>query len=113
MILEYLKAHNHIGKENAVRQSDIFHELGLDRRLIRAEIEAINNDPSSRTFINFCNEGVYIVATSGEVRNMRARLVRSIERNVARLKKCDIILSTTRQLDFEDLWDEDERSIWK
>jgi hypothetical protein len=44
---------------------------------------------------------------------MRARAVRAIERNVSRLKKCDIILSTTRQLDFEELWDEDERNIWR
>jgi hypothetical protein len=113
MILEYLKAHNHVGKENAVKQSILKDDLGMDRRVIRAEIETINNDQSSRTFINFCNDGIYIVATSGEVKNMRARAVRAIERNVSRLKKCDIILSTTRQLDFEELWDEDERNIWR
>ncbi len=112
MILEYLKAHNHIGKSNAIKQKVLQDDLGFDRRVIRAEIEKINNDPKTNVLINFCNDGIYIVKTVDEIRNLKARAVRAIERNVQRFKKCDIILASARQLDFEDLWDEDERTLW-
>lgn len=112
MILEYLKAHNHIGKANAVKQKLLQDDLGIDRRYIRAEIEKINNDERTNVLINFCNDGIYIVKTVDEIRNLKSRAVRAIERNVKRFKKCDMILATNRQLDFEDLWDEDERNLW-
>lgn len=113
MILDYLKAHNHFGKANAIKQKVLQDDLGIDRRAIRAEIEKINSNMTTRLMVNFCNDGIYIVSTSDEIRNLKARAVRAIERNVQRFKKCDMILATQQQLDFEELWDEDEKEILK
>jgi hypothetical protein len=111
MIIDYLKAHNHYGKQNAVKQSILKDELGISKRQIRAEIESYNSNPNNEHIVSFCNEGIFIVSSRQEFRTLRARAKRAVERNVNIMKRCDIMLATTGQLQIEDLWDEDEREI--
>ena len=113
MIINYLKDHNHFGKENAVKQSVLQDAFGITKRQIRAEIEAFNSNPNNNHIVSFCNDGIFIVSSRQEFRTLRARAKRAVERNVNIMKRCDIMLATAGQLQIEDLWDEDERDIWK
>ncbi len=108
MVLEYLRSNEHVGAENAVKQRTIIQDTGLDRREIRREIEQINANIKSPNMISFNNEGIYLVNSVAEYRTLRARAIRAIKRNVKRIKKCDMMLNDRVQLDFEELWDEDE-----
>jgi hypothetical protein len=113
MIINYLKDHNHFGKENSVKQSVLQDAFGITKRQIRAEIEAFNSNPNNNHIVSFCNDGIFIVSSRQEFRTLRARAKRAVERNVNIMKRCDIMLATAGQLQIEDLWDEDERDIWK
>ena len=112
MIIEYLKIHHHYGKENAVKQSVLQEELGITKRQIRAEIEHNNQHRPANDLVSFNNDGIYLVASRDEYLTLRARAKRAIERNVNIMKRCDIMLATTGQLQIEELWDEDEARLW-
>jgi len=111
MIANYLIDHKHFGKHNAVKQSVLQDAFGISKRQIRAEIEAFNGNPKNQHIVSFCNDGIFIVSSREEFRTLKARAKRAVERNVNIMKKCDMILSTTHQLQIEDLWDEDEMEI--
>lgn len=108
MVLNYLRTNGHVGATNAVKQSTIIHDTGLDRRAIRREIEQVNANIKSPNMISFNNDGIYLVNSVQEYKTLRNRAIRAIKRNVARIKKCDMMLMDQTQLDFELLWDEDE-----
>lgn len=109
MVKDYLLENGHVGLSNAVKQSRIIHDTGLDRREVRKQIESVNADIKTTYMISFNNDGVFIVDSIEEIKTARKRAVRAILRNVQRIKKCDMILNDKTQLDFEDLWDEDEK----
>lgn len=109
MLLNYLYSRGAVGKNYAVKRSEIIQAIGLTKREIRAETERINNDTKQDAIVSFCNNGIYIVSSPDEIKTMRNRSIRAIKRSVKRIKKCDRLLLDRTQLDFEQLWDEDER----
>lgn len=103
----YLRTKGHIGKHNAVRQNDLREESGLNRREMRADIEKTNGDLKSQTMISYSNDGIYIVDSPEELRIIRNRAIRAIERNSQRVKKTDTLLKEVTQLSFDIEWDND------
>lgn len=102
----YLRAKGHKGKENAVKQKVLQEEVGLTRREMRADVEKVNGDQKSKTLISFNNNGIYIVESQEEIRTMKNRAIRAIQRNSDRVKKADILLNEVTQLSFAIEWDD-------
>ena len=109
MLLNYLYSRGAVGKNYAVKRREVVQATGLTKREIRAETERINNDTMQDAIVSFCNKGLYIVSNPDEIKTMRNRSIRAIKRSVKRIKKCDRLLLDHTQLDFESLWDEDEK----
>ena len=107
LVRAYLKANGHTGEHNAVKQSVIQKDLGLTRREIRKQIESINNSIEIKDMISFSNNGVYIVNSQQELQQIRARALRAVQRNQARINKANILLKEEEQLTFGFEWDND------
>ena len=109
MVLNYLLSRGAVGKNNAVKRREVIEATGLTKREIRAETEFVNGDAKSDHIVSFCNNGLYVVSNPDEIKTMRNRSIRAIKRSVKRIKNCDRLLLDHTQLDFESLWDEDEK----
>lgn len=104
----YLRAHGHRGKANAVKQSEIFLNTGIDKREIRQQVEDINGDRTIKDMVSFGNGGIFLVETNEELRTLRARAKRALERNKVRMEKADMLLAEKFQMAFAFDWDDDE-----
>lgn len=104
----YLRANGHRGKENAVLQSEIFLNTGIDKREMRQQIEDINGDLNIKDMVSFGNTGIYLVETNEELRAIRARAKRALERNKKRMQKAEMLLAEKFQMSFAFDWDDDQ-----
>lgn len=69
--------YNHIGKENAIRMSELALECGLNERQVRAEIKALRKD---RQEVILSSSQGYWLARRGEKDNMMvSRAISSID----------------------------------
>lgn len=103
----YLRSNGNIGAANAVKQKEMEERFGLTRREMRADAEQVNGDLKSHTLISFSNKGIYIVDSPEELRTIRNRAIRAIERNSQRVKKVNTLLKEVTQLSFGLEWDND------
>lgn len=107
MVRAYLRAKGHKGRENAVKQREVFENTGISLRQIRQQIEEVNGDPKVRDMISFCNDGIYIVTSQEELRTIKERAKRAIQRNKKRIDKVEILLNEKTQMTFVFDWDND------
>lgn len=105
MVTAYLRARGHKGRANAVKQEVIQADIGISRREMRAQIDEINGDLNIKDMVSFCNDGIYLVTSNEELRTIRSRAKRAVQRNRQRIQKADILLNEQTQLTFGFEWD--------
>lgn len=102
----YMEAMGHIGEHEAILAIELAHRLGLTQRQLRQALLEINEDFTIKNMASFANNGVYLTASTKEVKKARQRAIRAIKRNVVRVRKCDYILNDITQLDLFSILEE-------